>query len=295
MSEAWDDRRTWSLRLSQALDDIGVTRRMVDRRRRTWLRREALQKLLSLFLGSGMTMYNFGSQSEGTTTLGMHSDIDILFSQNDAAVLLDLSEWQQGKDNLLVVNTERSPPQHCNLQRLGRDRRLPNKDVEDPYEVVDNDGKVLLTTKITEIFLLSERKLIFYGPSRSLNKNVDMVQAFPCARLPAECQFLFERPRPGHWPTKDMLAQASAYPVFLVPAGYPDSPYHEKLLEWRFSTSLMERLLIFSFNTTQLKVFVLLKIIRKAFIKIVVGDNFSTFHMKTAMMFTIESYPPDIW
>ncbi|XP_052765455.1 uncharacterized protein LOC128206812 [Mya arenaria] len=104
---------------------------------------------------------------------------------------------------------------------------------------------------------------------------------------------MFKRPRPGHWPRPETLAKARTCPTFLVPQGYPDS--ENKEIEWRFSTSLMERLLVFDFTTAQMKVYTLLKMIRKSFIKPIVGDRLSTFHLKTAMMFTIESYPPDIW
>jgi len=57
----------------------------------------------------------------------------------------------------------------------------------------------------------------------------------------------------------------------------------------------MERLLVFDFTAEQQHVYVLLKMMRKWFIKPVVGDKFSTFHMKTAVMFTVESSQPDIW
>jgi len=35
--------------------------------------------------------------------------------------------------------------------------------------------------------------------------------------------------------------------------------------------------------------------LKKEYCKLQFGDNFSTFHIKTAMMFCIESHPPDIW
>ncbi|XP_052814438.1 uncharacterized protein LOC128241515 [Mya arenaria] len=297
MSEALEDSRAWSLRVSRALNDIGVTRRIVARRRRTWLRIEAVNTLLCTLVGSDRTTYFFGSQSEGTTTLGMKSDVDILYSKTKHAVLLDWREWQMGKFNFLVKKTEGSPPQHCYLQRLRLDCPLPMTEVFDHENVIDCEGNVFVRNDVGDNSLQTQAgvKLISHGPSRSFGDDVDMVSAYQCARLPAECQFLFYRPRPGHWPTSDMLVQASQFPVFLVKQGYPDSPYHQRLLEWRFSTSLMERLLVFSFNIIQIKVYVLLKMIRKSFLKQFVGDNLSTFHIKTAMMFTIESYPPDIW
>ena len=52
--------------------------------------------------------------------------------------------------------------------------------------------------------------------------------------------------------------------------------------------------MMFDFNTVQVKVYTLTKIMR-FFFKPVFGDRFSTFHLKTAMMFTIENYQPTIW
>ncbi|XP_052814141.1 uncharacterized protein LOC128241232 [Mya arenaria] len=297
MCEVWEDSRAWSLRVSRALDDIGVSRRMVARRRRAWLRNEAVQTVLANLQGLFMTTYYFGSQSEGTTTLGMISDVDVLNSRTSFPALLDWRDWQYRKINLLVKKTEESPPQHCNLQIRGDARLLQMSYILGICDEIDGEGNVFVRNDEGDNILqnLAGMKLISHGPSRSFGDDVDMVSAFPCARLPAECQFLFYRPRPGHWPTSDMLVQASQFPVFLVKQGYPNSPYHQRLLEWRFSTSLMERVLVFSFDINQVKVYVLLKMIRKSFLKQFVGDNLSTFHLKTAMMFTIESYPPNIW
>ncbi|XP_052766967.1 uncharacterized protein LOC128207840 [Mya arenaria] len=146
------------------------------------------------------------------------------------------------------------------------------------------------------------------------DEKFDHVQAYHCDQLPKECKFMFNRPRPGHWPRPDTLVRARQTGVFLVPQGYTESPskqtmsrstafmvpskltsYPYSKWQWRFSTSLMERFLIFDFSPVQVKVYTLTKIIRKTFLKPVFGDRFSTFHIKTAMMFTIENYPLDIW
>ncbi|XP_052762735.1 uncharacterized protein LOC128205256 isoform X2 [Mya arenaria] len=210
-----------SLRLSRVLEDIGVTRRQtVKMRRNTWLAAEKIQTVLESIPNRKKTLYISGSQSEGTTTLGMESDTDCLRSLNDSPVFLDLSEWQPSPIcSFLVLQDESSPPQHCNLQIL--------------------------------------------------------------------------RPRPGHWPTPDILEQAKQTGTFLVPQGHSESCNPK--LEWRFSTNLIERLLMFNLNSTKIKAYIFLKVLRKTYFKAVVGDRLSTFHIKTALLFTIESYPSDIW
>ncbi|XP_052776089.1 uncharacterized protein LOC128213979 [Mya arenaria] len=307
-----------SLRLSRVLEHIGVNRYIRTRRRRTWLMKETLDRIRNEFHGYNITEYTFGSQTEGTTTLGMKSDIDTLICKNDWPVILDWSEWIQGMVNLLVVKNEQSPPQHCWLQYVRPDLPLPVTEVI-TSDMVDSEGRVLKTNtqiELQEVWRLNSEsgEVVQHGPSRSWDEMIDYIIAFHCTSLPEECKFLFCRPRPGHWPRPDTLATARQTGVFLVPQGYTEDPsrpvkcqsttlhvpienmyYPLYKREWRFSTSIMERLLVFDMNIIQHKVYVFLKMLRKSIIKQVVDDRFSTFHIKTAILFTIETYPPNIW
>ncbi|XP_052819216.1 uncharacterized protein LOC128245046 [Mya arenaria] len=307
-----------SLRLSRVLEDIGVNRPMIVRRRRTWLMRETAMTTAERFKGTNSFFFHFGSQSEGTTTPGMKSDIDTLVCLNIPHVILNYDDWQQGKDYLLAVKTEQLPPQHCLLQRLRPDILLPQTHMGLPTDVIDNEGRVLHTHIQAEnckfISQLNQSgEIVQNGPSRSWNEN-DFVFAYYCCTLPQTCQNLFRRPRPGHWPRLDTLTKAKYTGVFLVPQGYSELPsrtsrcrssalhitpyepyYPQSKWEWRFSTSMMERLLMFDMNTEQCKAYVFIKILRKTFLCPIVGDRLSTFHIKTAMLFTIETYPSEIW
>ncbi|XP_052777135.1 uncharacterized protein LOC128214611 [Mya arenaria] len=308
-----------SLRLSRVLEDIGVSRYNRTRRRRTWLMREILERISNELHGFNITPYIFDSQTEGTTTWGMESDIDSFMCNNYMPVILDWSEWRQGRVNLLVVKTEQSPPQHCWLQYVRPDLPLPLTEVIMTYDMVESEGKVLRTNTQIETHeemrqMSQPGEMVQHGPSRSWDEMLDYIIAFHCTSLPEECKFLFCRPRPGHWPRPDTLSMARQTGVFLVPQGYTEDPsrpvkcrsttflvppqnmyYPLHKWEWRFSTSIMERLLVFDMNTIQHKVYVFLKMLRKSTIKHVVDDRFSTFHMKTAILFTIETYPPNIW
>ncbi|XP_052815661.1 uncharacterized protein LOC128242528 [Mya arenaria] len=304
-----------SLRLSRVLEDIGVNRYMLTKRRRTWLIKETGMTISETLQGRNKKYYHYGSQSEGTTTPGMQSDIDTLSCIADIPVILDWDEWQQGNSHLLAIYTDQLPPQHCWLQRLRHDLPLPETQVKLPGDVKDNEGRVMHTNTLMECYddISHRGELVQHGSSISLNTNAYVI-AYHCVSLPTECQFLFHRPRPGHWPKPDTLARARQAGVFLVPQGYSESPsrsircrssalhvtphdpcYPQSKWEWRFSTSMMERLLMFDMNTVQCKAYVFMKILRKTFLKPVVGDRLSTFHMKTAMLFTIETYPPDVW
>ena len=94
-------------------------------------------------------------------------------------------------------------------------------------------------------------------------------------------------------PPAKLLEAARRSPSFLVPAGHPDSDYKRE--EWRLSPNLIERMLMFSFNMTQIKCYISLKIIKKALLNKIVGDFITSFHCKTLMFYTIERTHPSLW
>jgi len=286
-----------SRHLSRVLDDIGVIQDMTDLRRHIHLLNETLGTFFSKLKGYNETYYIVGSQSEGTTTIGMDSDTDFMYILNNYLVVFDWAEWEKDKIILLAIKDNTTPPQLCYLQRLRRDVPLKMDQPVNPTDEVDEEGRVLVSNKWMEDELWEIGKhlgpMISHGPSKSFSDEVDFVHAFPCASMPAECEFLFRRPRLGHFPKAETLERVRRCPTFLVPQGHPFSEH--KHLQWRISTSLWERFLVFDFTAEQQHVYVLLKMIRKSFIKPVVGDNLSTFHMKTAVLFTIESCQPGIW
>ncbi|XP_052766326.1 uncharacterized protein LOC128207442 [Mya arenaria] len=52
---------------------------------------------------------------------------------------------------------------------------------------------------------------------------------------------------------------------------------------------------MFDMVINELRVYTFLKVLRKTYFKPVFGDRLSTFHFKTAFLFTKESYPSEIW
>ncbi|XP_052769331.1 uncharacterized protein LOC128209356 isoform X2 [Mya arenaria] len=154
--------RLFSLLLSTVMEDIGVNSWMIAKRRRSHLRRETMPNSCKI----NTTRYIFGSQTEGTTTPGMKSDIDILSPNNTVHVALDWSKWQWGKPNLLVLKDELTPPQHCYLQRLRGDCRLPEEQMETSVmkdffgekDDDDDDDDVEMTEDTVFSLLLSFRE-----------------------------------------------------------------------------------------------------------------------------------------
>ena len=123
MSENAD--RTISLMLDRVMEDIGVSNGMINRRRTTYLEKEAIMNLSEMLLGLKTISFHFGSQVEAATTLGMNSDIDSLRYMNNWPVLLSADDWKAGKNNLLLLRDQHIPSQHCCLQRLSNESPEP--------------------------------------------------------------------------------------------------------------------------------------------------------------------------
>jgi len=288
----------------EAFQAIAVTSDMIHRRRHDRLLCETLMTTRSKILGYQVSDFIVGSQVEGSTTLGMQSDTDFVHSHDFAHVVLKLGAWQTGKGNLLAFKDETTPPQFYKLCRLqptpdGRQeyRRVP----VDNTDVVDHEGRVLMSNMYFDLIAeqFNQRHgldmMIKHGPSRSWTDDFDFVNAYPCNNLPEECEFLFKRSHPGHFPKPETLEYARKCPVFFIAQGHPHSDPNERKLQWRLSTTLTERALMFDFTEVQMLVYILLKMLKIEYIKPKLGDKCSTFHIKTAMMFTIEKHDAEIW
>ncbi|XP_052775241.1 uncharacterized protein LOC128213514 [Mya arenaria] len=295
-----DFYRIMSLRLSRALSDIGVNRWMVRRRRRTFLMIEASRTINDKLQGLDITCFHFGSQSEGTTTPGLNSDIDTLSYINDTNIMSSWSEWEAGRRNMLMVKEETCSPQHYLLQEIRHDSPEPVIHSSGVFRVVDSKGRVLFVNTLFGIItqLISIRENLLYyssGPSHSSFKMYDFVFAYWCRSLPQECHAWFKRPRPGHWPTPEVLRDVRKCGCFLVPDGYFDSYYRH--VEWRISPSLIERILMFTMKTLQLKCYVVLKILKSHVINPLLDNEgkLTSFHCKTALLFAAERLPSEMW
>ncbi|XP_052786698.1 uncharacterized protein LOC128222008 isoform X2 [Mya arenaria] len=286
-----------SLRMSRALDDIGVSSRMIKRRRESFLRNEALETIKLRMLGDDVTCLNFGSQSEGSTTLGMKSDFDYLICHDEYNIISHLGDWDAGRTNFLMVKEETTPPQHYWLQRIRQDIPKPVRYIGQADVVHDQDGRIFIHNRIwaNHYKVKFGKDFISSGPSVSATEDVDYVPAFRCKVLPPEVESWFTRSRSGKWPTKEVFQVARECSCFLVPDGHVESV--NDYIEWRISPNLIERVLVFGFNIVQMKCYVTLKMLKKSVIKnqLSAKSKLTSFHCKTVMFFTMERIPLSEW
>ncbi|XP_060578763.1 uncharacterized protein LOC132735788 [Ruditapes philippinarum] len=290
-----DYRENLSLMLSQVLDDIGVNESIVIRRRRMNMLTETMNYITNRLINQNLTVYYLGSQSEGTTTIGLHSDSDILICDYGYNIIQDWSEWEHCKTNYLMIQDENTTPGYCFLQLLRHDEPFPATVIPDRHHITDRSGRILLkNTKSNGIIPGS----VDHGPSNAIQGqpgivDKDHVLAYPCKSWPQSASCWLERQGIGRWPTQDMRRYAASTGCFVVATGSKVGVYPE--LEWRISTSLAERCLMSNLNITQIRCYVLLKIILKSFLNPQAEINISSFMCKTVLLHCIENTEQSIW
>ena len=286
-----------SVHLSRVLDDIGLNKLTVRRRREAYLFTEQYETLMYRTLGKQLTTYSFGSQVEGTTTQGLASDIDTLYCYDEYNVMQDMSDWKQDKRNLLMLQ-EDTAPGYCRLQLPGP--HVPDRATEDmPNDtfLYDRHNRVILKHTVFCQTPEMQQLEVRNGPARSIrllgSQTADTVHAFRCNAWPREAVSWAQKHSRGNWPEQSLIDKAVNSGFFLVPVGYKLSETEN--LEWIISLSLTERLLMFSMNMTQLKCYVVLKIIMKSLVIPNVGESISSYHCKTALFYCSEDTGTDFW
>jgi len=287
-----------SLVLYQVLECVGVNPWVVERRRHTFLHREAEWDVHDHQAGRDVTTFHFGSQSEGTTTPGLQSDTDMLYTYNPINIMFSWADWQRGRGNLLMVRYDDTPPQHYLLQLIDEDVPQPVTHIDDPDCVTDSQGRVFYSNMAVVRAWAAQwgDEHIRHGPSNSPSKDWDFVSALYCKTLPSEIMSWFTRMQHGYWPSKKTLQAAQRCGCFLVPDGHHGSVNQD--IEWRITPNLIERLLMFSLNMVPIKCLVVLKMLKKQeFVKYIHCENckFTTFLCKTALFFTLNRTPPTLW
>ncbi|XP_060554426.1 uncharacterized protein LOC132715439 [Ruditapes philippinarum] len=286
-----------SMRLSEVLADIGVDERIVLKRRRAWLLKESMINVNhQLWNKNSLTDYYFGSRSEGTTTIGLESDADILLCYNNHPVIQNWCEWIPGIPHLLMIQDNSVSPGYCLLQLLQRDAPLPAVGEFNRYFFRDKTGKLLLKQSFFSGGNID--KLSLHGPAR-VDKgshcfcDMDIVGALHCKTWPQQASQWLDQQGEGQWPSAEMKQYCSRTGCFAVPVGCRGSEYEQ--FEWRISTSLAERCLMLNLNITQIRCCVLMKMILKSFIKSQFEDMISSYMCKTVLFKCIANLHFNIW
>ncbi|XP_060588840.1 uncharacterized protein LOC132744222 [Ruditapes philippinarum] len=279
-----------SLKLSQVMDDIGVNKELVMKRRETNLLTEKIQTLIEILkYRNDITNYFLGSQSEGTTTEGLQSDYDILKCYNMVNVIQNIGDIKEDRDNYLMVTDDNTTKGYCYLRLIGSGKSVTGVDHDLIYT-----SNWLLRNILTLNKTLHGAEI--HGPALRPQGDfidTDIVHAFPCFSWPHSVSNWFDRKGLGGWPTPEMKRNCISKGFFLVPVGSKISTNQHR--EWRISTSIAERCLMFSLNITQLRCYVLLKMIANSYLTTENDTKISSFMCKTTLFHCIERSEPGMW
>ena len=117
--------------------------------------------------------------------------------------------------------------------------------------------------------------------------DTDVVGAFPCDAGPIIEKWT-NRERKNGWPSKETIANVARLPAHVVPIGQRGTDNED--LQWRICFTLGEILLVQKFNNVQRKLFFLMKIIARHFLKPICND-ISSYVMKNVIFWISEEMP----
>ncbi|KAL3856653.1 hypothetical protein ACJMK2_011381 [Sinanodonta woodiana] len=293
--ESIEARSKLSMILMKLFYQIGINKKMRRRRRYGFVQYEELDMFID-----GTSTSIFGSQTEGSTTPGLKSDIDqVVYTVNTLAVRY-VQDAVPGINNLLMVADENTYPGYYKLQLLHPSSMEPQHvgnvvelNEENDISAVDRNQRVVLKPSS---FTYDERDEV-HGPATTHSSGGPMSQDYIKAIIVnswlQEAKSWFTRRRHNNWITSVEFDHFLSKQAFLVPVGNPLSV--EQRLEWRISFTAVERDLMWRMNNTQIACYILMKMINKSFIIPTVGECLSSYHCKTALFHLIDNTDRKFW
>ena len=261
--------------LSLLLDEVTGTKEAVHTRQDFCMMFDAIWSCKNQ-----MNMYYTGSRSEGLELPG--SDDDYMFDIN----------------KLMSINVIQSPHELLDTSLCGK-LHVCTKNVDPGFALlrcsnIQNlhpflklllrriNGFQYISSNLTMDFILSSMNLLpggrairktRQGPSMEYwteykdrsEPGADTVPSIHCSFCPQEASEWAQRPRQYGWPKPHDISSILTFGCHLVPIGHPNS--HLKFMQWRFSFSIAERTLAWSFNHVQMQCYAVMKLILKEFIK----------------------------
>jgi hypothetical protein len=183
-----------------------------------------------------------------------------------------------------MVQDDTVSPGYCLLQAVRSDVPLPEQHIEDEHHIRDQSGRVLLRHSMSLGHIQNGR--IRHGPSAATAAlpggcDIDYVLALHCSTWPKRAGAWLQQQNARGWPSENKKQYSAEQGCLMVPVASKAGVYQD--LEWRISTSLAERCLMWNLHITQLRCYILMKIIIKTFLKPTCGEAVSSFMCKNIL------------
>lgn len=287
-----------SLFLSKTLECMGYSEDMLLFRTTSY--EHLNQEYASAFGLGDFTTLIHGSTAEGITT-PFESKCDILFVKKNVSCCKWQTGYPQDLEQVMVFNPEQNevPPGYTRLT-------LQHKPIGVSYEDdVYSSTFGIETPYLWSVFYLKRMRNKFKAHKVTLKENGPMIGVsmnahigtfytdFPLIYKDEELFSSFRsRERRYGWPSAETINTISEQDVYVIPHSYPKS--ENGYLEWRISYSRSELLLVKALNITQIKLFILLKMITKSVLQHM-SKSLTTYVMKNIVFWMAERYPPAVF
>ena len=256
-----------------------------------------------------------GSQSEGLKLPG--SDLDFMTDINDWCRIKIIQSLDERTElfhySVFFMSTENVPPGFVLLWHVNH----ANQTMMSPFllfSTQNRNGIRYLSSDLMAAHYLkirSKRQNLPFsftqarqGPSvetwsqycKKSESGMDDVLSIHCPFWPNVATEWTRRTRNFGWPKSNDISTIIDFGFHLVPVGHPHSDM--KLMQWRISFSLAEKILVWSFNHVQMQCYALMKIILKEFIKVrcsTENQKLCSYFIKTFLFWKYETNELTFW
>lgn len=290
-----------STEVFRVLDALGSSQSMIRYRRENYKNFSSSNDWSMTFdIGSfEMTRIVVGSKGEGLTSV-YESDVDLMYLIQDI-VCVDCSaeiSAKMKKDALIfAMDTDNCYPGYCRLKLSSVREGEKHSDFANVVSVLRNtdqlkknfvsegpiDGDVE-----TELFL---KKPGLAVPVFEEGMDIDNVVAYRCF-CPGILLKWAERPRNYNWPSHQLKSKVISTEACLVAVGSKLNGGGTD--EWRICFNVAERAILEGLNETQTKLYILLKIVVKEFLK-PKRKEVNSYIMKNIVFWMAEIYPETLF
>ena len=176
-----------------------------------------------------------------------------------------------------------------NRNKYLRHGNFSRKDVREhgpAYHIVRNHAETIF--RITDI--------VDCAAERLTATFFDQVFAIRCPYWPEEASEFIKRVRLNGWPSKSLIEEVASQGCHLIQRAHKASSSPE--MEWRYSFSRAEQLLIRSWSDNQMYIYHILRLLQRISVNECGGKEntiFRTYHIKTIMLWASESESKDFW
>ncbi|KAH3795414.1 hypothetical protein DPMN_148964 [Dreissena polymorpha] len=283
-----------SVEMSNLLNTLGYGQELRQKRRDCY---KELDRLCEEFWSfNTFEWITVGSKAEGLSRF-LESDRDVLLVINNVECLEAGCDVNSIPENISVfrMDTQICYPGHCILLlERGFPLILLLALCENAY------GRVLLSSDaIIDILRMGQyffvREPFFNqrsGPSLPISFGHSIFELVPALRC--HCPSLLQKwaARSRHWPPPNIVEKVVSMEAFLTPVGFKNS--ENKHIEWRICFNTGETELMSNLNDTQLKLYVLLKMIAKHVLK-PQHKEITSYMLKNIILWLAENNPQSVF